>query len=383
LSVPLNGLFSARAAAMNFRNDHAVQTISDEFNQEGLPPIKTLAIECPLDNLPLTWRLTTTEVQRIARAASRSPVSERLAIVRDWLAGGSMRAWNEDRVVRRMLQAAPATGPALKPYLRYAISEEEDSSWMLFRDGYEFDGFEVLLVKELCTRLTEKLGLPTPIEPLRVGPIAWRRLLELPKRDEADIVLSSISFRPEREQRYELRFSTPYHQTHQVFAWMGESDTPPPFEHFAGGVAVQLDTTSHRLLNRLTSHAAGVAPQWPEAQVKAFATLTEAAEALKRGDARAILTEEPYVTLLNARLGILATAQSQIRHTDFDAPWLRALLTDTQERGEYYCIGMADDCPRLLWLTNTILAEMARDGTIPRLGEAARKKASLVIQPRS
>lgn len=374
LSVPLTGLMTAREAAMNFRNDHAIQTISEAFNERGLPPIKTLAVECPLDSLPLTWILTKPEVDRIAAASRTREVQDRLAQVANWLAGGAVRAWMDDRVIRR-ISAAPAEGPPAPPVLRYAISEEEDSSWMLYRKGYGFAGFEVLLVEEICKELTKKLGLSEPITAQRVGPVAWRRLMELPKRQDADLVLSSISFRPDREHRHELRFSIPYHTTHQVFAWFNDQDTPPALEKFEGPVAVQFDTTSHRLLKRL---AEGANKQWPQASILALPTLTEAALRLQQGTAAGILTEEPYVLLLNQRLGIAPDAKLRIRSVPLEGEWLAPFQREAQERGEYYCIGIADDCPRLLWFVNTILTEMAQDGRLQRLKDRARSEAQQV-----
>lgn len=398
LSAPFDGAMAARQSAMNYRNDRDIQTLTEAFADSGRPSIKTITIECPSDQLPLTWLLSDAERDGIAKAINDDVVKAKLDAVGDWLAGGSSRAWEGDRVIKRLkggeqkpqdgstppaapcppgVESKAAAAASSGPVLRYAISEDEVSSWMLFRDGARFAGFEPALVREICARLQGRLLLAEPITAVEVGPVPWEDMMALPKRGKADLALSSLSFEPEREHWNELRFSIPYFVTGQAVAWLAKTDERPPT--LSGLIAVQENTTSDELMQDFKENPP---PGMEHLRVREYESLKPALLDLRpidsadAGALRFVLTDEPYTTLMPAYLSPSTPEGYQVRWRP-----LRDLVTlparaAVYKQNEYYCVGVADDCPQLLWLINSLITEMHHDGTLDRLKREAIALAS-------
>lgn len=386
LSAPLRGLMSGRSAMMEFRNDRQVEQLQEEYFALGLPPVRAITVQCPLDDLPLTWMLSKAEIESILTAPETDPgVSVQLQSVAGWLSGGEARPWKQDRAIDRFVRGEPerlSDGRLRTVHrLRFAISEGEISSWMLYKPGVEFDGFEVALMHEVTRRIGQKIGLdPGDVEPERIGPVAWEQLLELPGRDVADLVVSSISFAPEREHNYGLRFTVPYHDTAQVAVWKGRAATGGPgaaMPPLRGRIAVQEDTTSAKLLGAMFESGRLKPGEAVKIEVESLAEIVGRLVS-EREDRRVdfVLTDEPYALLLNSILDIDENADDRIRWAPLPAELTQGLRDAVHQQREYYCMGVAEDCPQLLWLINTVMTDMRRDGTMARLQDAYQKNAA-------
>lgn len=391
--APVVGLLSSREAAMSHRNNQQVSMLTDHFADGKFPPIKTMLLSCPVEDIPLTWALPESMLLKLQNGVHDPSIARELDTLVSWLRGGGDQAWKEDVIVERlraedakMSAAVEASGTGadprsyvhLAPRIIYAIAEDEVSSWMLFRDGSEWEGFDLRFVEELGRRLTRKLGLKNDIVMVRAPDHSWRHLLDLPRRGKADMVLSSISFRPEREHWHEIEFSVPYYKTGQAVVYLAprEASSGARGEIMLKGViGVQEGTTSDLLLQSLPGRDAF--------NRKTYKTLRDAIALLRPIDAGSpdaptlIVTDEPLVTLMQLYVDPNLSDTHEIRIArDLSDGLNDQIRGEIFERDEYYSIGVARDRPQFLWLLNSIIGEMHKDGAIARLEAAAQDRAS-------
>jgi len=110
-------------------------------------------------------------------------------------------------IYRDSIQRLKATGQLL-----VGIHADDNPGVFCFNSsdaGYQ--GFDIDLSKEIAKRIAAKYGVPYR-EPTFLF-YHWPELLSEPSRDDVDFIIASISKTPEREEKYALRFSTPYYAT--------------------------------------------------------------------------------------------------------------------------------------------------------------------------
>jgi ABC-type amino acid transport substrate-binding protein len=182
------------------------------------------------------------------------------------------------------------------------ISEGSEMGWFIFRRGSELAGFDIELARTLAAELRRTLDLDRDIQVRLVGPLPWEDLLDSPRRRDVDVVISSVSFSPEREREYGVRFSTPYFTTHQRILTATGGPPPDPRQwKDRVRVAVQIRTTSERLAAQLA--AASKTRGGAEIEVVAEDELEGCVALLDSGDVQAVIADGPYLQTLVARGG--------------------------------------------------------------------------------
>lgn len=355
---PPTGAFQARTSMMRSKNDRQVQDVIAQYRRPGLPPVTTEIVECPRDRIPLTWRLTDAERNGITGAVKDLSVQATLASVRNWFRGeqAAIDAWDNDPACQSILKDRT---------LRVAVSDEVQMGWFVYLNNGQYAGFDISLAELIAERLGPRLGLP-PDQKLRVhvaGPYAWERLLATPRDHDVDLVITSISYKPDREKQYGLRFSVPYHMTEQAIVIPAGADPAlldPTKWTGRIRIGVQGSTTSDAIARQL---AVKLMHENPNLEVsvepkKDFqAALLCFGETVRDGDRiEVILTDNSYTETLNPggdraiQCGLLKVGGL-------------AMSLPTYLRNDYYSIAVAEDCPRLLWEVNSILMELSGAAT--------------------
>lgn len=105
------------------------------------------------------------------------------------------------------------------------------------KDGMTLTGFDM----ELAQLLAEELGMQ-----LEIVPCAWDAIFHNLEEGEFDVVLSSVSYTKERDEKYAL--TDPYLQNGIVLVVPEESEIIDIIGLADGSVGVQLDTTADHLI---------------------------------------------------------------------------------------------------------------------------------------
>jgi ABC-type amino acid transport substrate-binding protein len=293
LAGPPVGAFEMRAATMRFRNDRQIKDMIDRYGRPGLPPIASELIECPASNVPLTWRLTEAQAQRIRAGLKDTGVTGAMWRVVEWCRG--------EHIARGRWCADPAVQNIIRnKCLRVAVSDGSEMGHFLFRDSDgRLQGFDIQLGAEIAQRLRDKLKLPDDVKLEIVGPVSWPQQLLTLRSRQADLVISSLSYSPEREYEYGIRFSVPYKtaQLGLLYAkgWGrldadGRSFVPPPDTWPATTVCVQKDTSSVTIARRL-------AKLNPKIEVHELAEMRTCLDQFVKdtGGRTVVLGDEPYL----------------------------------------------------------------------------------------
>lgn len=117
-------------------------------------------------------------------------------------------------------------------------------------DDGTLKGFDLAVVRHIVSELADRLHIMAPITPNTLY-VDWQELLGAPKSGHADIIISAISARPEREDKYSIKFSRPYYCTTQSILFRSAPLTRPiPTVIENKRIGVVTKTTSEDMLRK-------------------------------------------------------------------------------------------------------------------------------------
>ncbi len=157
----------------------------------------------------------------------------------------------------------------------YTSNSADQGIFRFLKVNRQLGGYDIKLAEAIAAALPAKLGLNSPLRRRFTG-VPWVELLDAPREGRADLIISTITSTPERERRFELKFSSPYYCTTQSLVFRANEANPQSLadlmkDHHIG---VQAKTTGARLIKDLETGKNGAE------NVKEYAEAEEVVEAL-------------------------------------------------------------------------------------------------------
>ena len=130
------------------------------------------------------------------------------------------------------------------------VSDSFNQGIFKFKAGLQDTGFDIELVRLLVQQLPTKMGFKEGDFKLELKPVPWAKLLSTPSKDNADIIISTITKSVKREEQYGIVFSEPYYCTTLSLLYkVGKNvDSIRDTLKEAGLVGVQAKTTGATVL---------------------------------------------------------------------------------------------------------------------------------------
>jgi ABC-type amino acid transport substrate-binding protein len=131
------------------------------------------------------------------------------------------------------------------------VSDTDYDDLFKWKDGKGWHGFEIALTEAVVAELSARVGWRLD---RKIVPFPWADLLNQPPLGQADMIVSAISRRADREAKYKLSFSEAYYCTTQALLYgVGEPDRPIA-EMIAGRrVGYEDNTTSKDLVQQMNA----------------------------------------------------------------------------------------------------------------------------------
>lgn len=176
----------------------------------------------------------------------------------------ALSAWSPPRRYARyssVLRKISATG---KLNVLVSLSEYKDMfKWTDEKNILQ--GFEARLAEAIARRLPDHAALSGQPQVV-FGRTAWPRILEMPATGKADMILSGISKRRERELKYGFKFTDTYFCTpHSIVTRAGElANTSLAHLLQSSRLGYQELTTSEILIDRIRKSGTGTAVSAPK-----------------------------------------------------------------------------------------------------------------------
>jgi len=206
-------------------------------------------------------------------------------------------------------------------------------------------GYDIELTRLLAQRLMPSLP---GVRPEFVS-YSWSRLLNSVRRNEVDMIISTITITPQREEEYGLKFSKPYYSTHQACIVLEGSEVSSAAQLHGRRIAVQAGTSSETVAEAFTDST----------NLERVASSDIAIEDLVRGKVDAVITDYDF-------------AQTQIRQLGQPATAFKLQVSDFPEnyngvRVEQYGIAVAKPESDLLQRLNNAIDSVRRDNQLQTL----------------
>ena len=204
-------------------------------------------------------------------------------------------------------------------------------------DGVTPMGFDI----DLAEALGEKLGLE-----VEFNNVAWDGIFDGLKVDKYDVVISSCTITPEREES--LDFSDPYFENYQTISVMPDSDKEINDIKDVNGLKVgyQSGTSADEYLNDLID--AGEI----QCETSSYAKMTEAFSDLKLGRIDAVICDTPV-------------ASSYVKDPEYGV-----VIKWTQPSDpEYFGIAIKKGNTEMADAVNAALKALQDDGTLQRIND--------------
>lgn len=236
--------------------------------------------------------------------------------------------------------------------IRIATSSTQGEEIFAFLDAHNsWTGLDIELIREIAKRLSLKLDRHIELDPYVVTK-PWSQLLPLPRSREVDLVISSITISPEREELHGIVFSDPYFVTRQALVSSLQRPVSSLDEMQGSRLGVQKGTTGFSLGKFLESSMGVelVTTRSPNSIGKMY-------RALEAGKIDALLVDEPYARKRNGggRFAIQPLGSEQLPES-YSGP-----------RTESYGIVAHPDDRRLLMLVNDAIGELSVEGYLDSL----------------
>lgn len=133
---------------------------------------------------------------------------------------------------------------------------------------------------------------------LKLQPVAksWSELLDLPKKGQVDMIISTISYRPDRKQKHNLIFSVPYAQVNISLVFSKNKNAPDSqklTDILSQGikVGVQENSTAKELLDTFTTELKDVNPKF---KIVEYANPRQLIDGLKKSEVDFLLMDTPF-----------------------------------------------------------------------------------------
>ena len=207
----------------------------------------------------------------------------------------------------------------------------------------------MMIAKEIVQRLPSVWRLPdsTVIRP-KIKTATWPAVLDKVRSGEADIVVASVTYIPEREKQYRARFSIPYHVV--PMSLVGKST------NIAGTLESILPSKRVGFARKTTAEdaASQLAPFYDFTQV-AFESAYHAVIALE-GEVHFVLADEPFLTRALQELG------DSFRRINLPADEVLGKVSDFIIN-QRYVVAVPENAPELQLAVNEILAGLKGPNT--------------------
>jgi arginine/lysine/histidine transporter system substrate-binding protein len=191
--------------------------------------------------------------------------------------------------------------------------------------------------------------------------VAWKELLDTLNQGRADIIISSITKRKDRERDYKIRFSDSYFCTTQSLIYHDNTSEQPISELIANKrVGFQEKTTSELLVSALKR---GV-----PFDARPFNQVDDIVQALLRSEIDYGVTDTPFAVTASLTKGPNKIGYKKFNKSDFPASVPEA------ERVEEYAIAVREGNTELLDVINAILTKLKEDGRLMRLFDEATRE---------
>jgi ABC-type amino acid transport substrate-binding protein len=220
-------------------------------------------------------------------------------------------------------------------------------------------GADVKLAEAIVAKLPALMKLDDPKLPINdkltvsFAAVPWKELLGLPGTGQADMIISTITRRTDREQQYRMKFSEPYYCTTQSLLFRDGQAEGSIRQIVAGKkVGVQVGTTGEQLVVKLAKdmdkppiiERAGQTEDLVNALVRSPPAIDYA------------VTDAPFAFAAHLRKPQLA--YKEFGRDDFPSSVPQA------ERVEEYAVAVSVSELRLLNAINKIIGAMKDDGSL-------------------
>ena len=220
------------------------------------------------------------------------------------------------------------------------VSNAEIQGTFKWVDAKGLRGFDIELSKLIVDELSGRIGRPLEVQRLSVP---WTQLLETPRKEKADFIISSITKLETRKRDFGIEFSEPYYcTTHALIYRAGAPDRTIREMITDKTVGVQDKTTNARLAEELAKESSF--------HLKAFDTTETLINALMRSEIDYGIADIPFA--VSAQIGRRSGGQDRLgfktfRDEDFPAsvpeaervrgicdrrPWRRAPAVECDRR---------------------------------------------------
>jgi ABC-type amino acid transport substrate-binding protein len=237
----------------------------------------------------------------------------------------------------------------------------------LDREG-RWGGVDIDLADQIAGALSVEMKKSNKISPFFV-PVAWNKLLEQPGMGTSDMIISSISRRDSRENKYQIKFSEPYFCTGQSLLYR---KTDPDANKTVGEmlrqgkvVGYQNDTTSEQLIDKLANDLKDSAQ--PTLRRKLFGETENIVQSLlaPNSSIQLAVTDTTFAVDRLLRADASALASKPFLERDFPSS------ATTEERRDDYAIAVAQGETKLLESINKAITDLRRNGALRATFEKA------------
>jgi polar amino acid transport system substrate-binding protein len=236
-------------------------------------------------------------------------------------------------------------------------------------------GFDVRLAETIADQLAAKMQLAPRLKVV-TNNVTWEELLNAPSAGVADMIISTISVRPQREEQFKLKFSRPYYQTTQSLIYRcGEADRPIRERLRGKRVGVQTGTTSEHLLTALRKDLGDQAPTLVQFLQNDYLSdeLLKASPTIDYG-----IADTPFAKgteLKHRENGASLLGYKEFTTTDFTDS------VEPEQRIENYAVAVRSADAKLLQFINEIIDGLIQSGERDRMLEQATRDLEQMIHP--
>lgn len=228
-------------------------------------------------------------------------------------------------------------------------------------------GIDIDLARRTADTLSAEMH--KPIKPFFV-PVAWKNLLQQPGLGTSDLIISSITKRDSRENKYQIKFSEPYFCTGQSLLYRKNdpSGDKPVREMLweRRTVGYQEGTTSEQLVEKL---AADLKDSGQPLQLRTFGEAENMVQSLLAPNSgiQLAVTDTAFAVDRVLKEGSGGLASKPFTESDFPQS------VTTEERRDDYAIAVAQAETKLLEYINKAIADLKGNGGLKSIFEKAAK----------
>jgi len=232
-------------------------------------------------------------------------------------------------------------------------SDSFNQGFFAFMSGGQPSGFDIELAKLIVERLPKRMGVTFSIEP-HIKSVAWGDLLETPGKGDADLIIASITKRPEREEIFGIVFSQPYYRTSLSLIFRVGTEVNEIRDAIKGRrIGVQDKTTSEFIAHELKKEYSGK----DQLTVRMFGQDAEAIDRLQGAHPELdyVIADTPFAKA--SQIITRSNNTNVLEYKEFQtADFPKGISKDRFE--EPYAIAVRSGESKLLGLINEILIEL-------------------------